>query len=133
MRKLVHVWMTLYCISIKYNNLHWISFKMEPLSLSFKILSKEVKLATGSQEQPEDSFSFAIILRCREERYSFPWIAPLYSWSILYICWVRCHQVPFFFFVFWVFDMTWPGIEHWSLRPLANTLPIYIYWSILHI
>ena len=26
--------------------------------------------------------------------------------------------------IFWVFGMTWPGIEPRSLRPLANTLTI---------
>ena len=31
--------------------------------------------------------------------------------------------------IFWVFGMTRPGIEPWSFRPLANTLPLsqYIY------
>ena len=32
-------------------------------------------------------FSIAITLRCRGERYSFPWIVPLHAWR---------HQVPFF-------------------------------------
>ena len=30
------------------------------------------------------------------------------------------HQVAFF----WVFGMTWPGIEPWSPRPLTSTQPL---------
>ena len=32
----------------------------------------------------ESPFSMATKPRCREGRYSFPWIAPLYPWSVPY-------------------------------------------------
>ena len=38
-----------------------------------------IYLATAVQDDPEAPFSFAIKPTCREGRYTFPWIAPLYS------------------------------------------------------
>ena len=65
--------------------------------------------------------SIATTLRCRGGHYSFPWIAPLYSWSVPYNAEseARRQQVPFF----WVFGMTQPRIEPWSPWTLANTQP----------
>ena len=37
----------------------------------------KVKLATIVKGDPKDPFSIATTQRCREGRYSFPWIAPL--------------------------------------------------------
>ena len=42
----------------------------------FKII--KVKLATIVEGDPKAPFSIATTPRCREGRYSFPWIAPLY-------------------------------------------------------
>ena len=42
------------------------------------------KLATGVKDDPKAPFSIATTPRCRGERYSIPWIAPLYPWSIPY-------------------------------------------------
>ena len=63
-------------------------------------------------------------LRYRGGCYSFPWIVPLCHWSLAYKaeCYVRRLQVLFFFF-FWVFGRTPPGIEPQSPEPLVNTLP----------
>ena len=58
----------------------------------------------------KSTFSIASTPRCRGGRYSIPWIAPFYPWSLPY-------QVPFF----WVFGMTRPGIEPQTPGPLANT------------
>ena len=38
----------------------------------------KVKLATIVEGDPKAPFSIATTPRCREGRYSFPWIAPLY-------------------------------------------------------
>ena len=45
---------------------------------------KMFKLATVVKGDQKVTFSMATTLRCTEERYSFPWIAPLYPWYILY-------------------------------------------------
>ena len=38
----------------------------------------KVKLATVVEGDPKVPFSIATTSRCREGRYSFPWMAPLY-------------------------------------------------------
>ena len=43
----------------------------------------KVKLATAVEGDPSAPFSIANAERCREGRYSFTWIAPLYPWSYL--------------------------------------------------
>ncbi len=44
------------------------------------VKSKKVKLATAV----EAPFQIATLLMCREGRYSFPWIAPIYTWCVPY-------------------------------------------------
>ena len=41
-------------------------------------------LATKKEGDPKAPFSIATTPRCRGGRYSFPWIAPLYPWSVPY-------------------------------------------------
>ena len=41
-------------------------------------------LAALVEGDPKASFSIATTPKCRGGRYSFPWIAPLYPWSIPY-------------------------------------------------
>ena len=43
--------------------------------------SKMATLVNGDLKAP---FSIATIPKCTEARYSFPWIAPLYPWSLPY-------------------------------------------------
>ena len=45
----------------------------------------KVRLVTVVEDDPKAPFSIATTPRCREESYSFPWIAPLYLWSLPYI------------------------------------------------
>ena len=45
----------------------------------YKLLATVVE---GDQKAP---FSIATTPRCREGRYSFPWITPLYPWYVPYI------------------------------------------------
>ena len=47
--------------------------------------SQSVKLATLVEGDPLAPFSIAATPRCRRGRYSIPWIAPLYPWSLPYI------------------------------------------------
>ena len=47
------------------------------------IYSKLVKLATIVEGEPKVLFLIATTPRCRW-RYSFPWIAPFYPWSVPY-------------------------------------------------
>ena len=55
------------------------------------------KVGDRSRGRPEGSFSIATTPRCRDGGYSFPWFAPLYSWSIPYKaeCLAGRHQVLF--------------------------------------
>ena len=46
-------------------------------------LISKVKLATIVEGDPKVPFSIATTPRCRGGRYSFPWIALLYPWSLL--------------------------------------------------
>ena len=80
------------------------------------------RLVTVVEGGPKAPFSIATTPSCRGERYSFPWIAPLYPWSLPYNaeCQARKHQVTFFL----VFCMARPRIELGSPGPLANTLII---------
>ena len=44
----------------------------------------KVKLATIVEGDPKAPFSIATTPRCRGGRYSIPWIAPLYPWTVPY-------------------------------------------------
>ena len=44
----------------------------------------KVKLATIVEDDPKAPFSLATTLGWRRGRYSIPWIAPLYPWSVPY-------------------------------------------------
>ena len=78
------------------------------------------KVGDHSPGWPEGSLLKSYNTRCKAECYSFLWVVPLYPWYILYKFWVLSKEVSST--IFWVFGMTWPGIEAQSLRPLANTL-----------
>ena len=79
------------------------------LLFSFPIIVKLSPFVEGDQKAP---FSIATTPRCREGRYSFPWIASLYPWYIPYIA--ECYAST----IFKIFGMTWRGIETRSPRPL---------------
>ena len=85
----------------------------------------------GDQKAP---FSIATTPKCREGRYSFSRITPLYPGSVPYNA-ILSKVVSST--ILWVFGMTRPEIEPRSPWPLANTLParpIYIllnYWILL--
>ena len=42
----------------------------------------KVKLSPLIEGDSKAPFSIATTPRCRGERYSFPWIAPLYPWNV---------------------------------------------------
>ena len=59
---------------------------------------------------------------CRGERYVFPWIAPLYPWSLPYnAVSVKQGGIKYHFLSFW-YDST--GIDPKSPEPLGNTLTL---------
>ena len=62
--------------------------KMEQILLTFSLpvaaVISKVKLATILDGDPMSSFSIATTPRCWGGPYSFPWIDPLYSWSVPY-------------------------------------------------
>ena len=72
-------------------------------------------LATVVEGDQKAPFSIATTPRCRGGRYSFPWIAPLYSLPHIAECLGST--------ILKVFGMTRPGIEPRSPEPLTNTLP----------
>ena len=49
-----------------------------------KYVSKKVKLAVLVESDSKTPFSIAATPRCREGRYSIPWIAPRHPWSLPY-------------------------------------------------
>ena len=57
-----------------------------------------VMLATVNEGDPKPPFSLGTKPRYKEGRNSFPWIVPLYPWSVPYNteCLAGRHQVPFF-------------------------------------
>ena len=76
---------------------------------------KLVTLVEGDQKAP---FSLTTTPRCREERYSFPWIALLYPWYVPYNaeCLARKRQVPFFESLIWLNLGLNPGLPgHWYI------------------
>ena len=62
-----------------YNYLHMIIISICYL----KLYCKKVKLVIVVEGDLKAPFSIATTSSCRGGRYSFPWIAPLYPWSIL--------------------------------------------------
>ena len=78
----------------------------------------------GNRKAP---FSIDTTPKCREGRYSFPWIAPLYPWSSPYKaeCYARRLQVPFFESLVWLVLGVNPALPgHW------RTLYTLGQWSI---
>ena len=92
----------------------WNCGKLVPLNY---IVSSKSKVG-GLESDLRAPISIATTLRCRGGRYSIPWIALLYPWSLPYNA--GWYQVPFL----WIFGMTQPEIEPRSPRPLVNTLLI---------
>ena len=80
------------------------------------VLSKVDDLSRG---WPNSSFWIATTRRCRGGGHSFPWIAPLYLWSLPYNA-VLSKVVSST--ILWVFGMTRPRIKPHSPAPLASTL-----------
>ena len=64
-------------------------FTQEMFLVSYAVFElvkhKYVKLTTVVECDQQTPFSIATTPRCREGHYSFPWIAPLYSWYVPYI------------------------------------------------
>ena len=76
-----------------------------------------VKLATIIKVDSKASLSIASTPRCRRGHHSFPWIAPLYPWSIPYNaeCLASRHQVPFFESLVWLNQGLNPSLpDHWQ-------------------
>ena len=83
-----------------------------------------IKLATVVEGDPEAPLSIATTPRCREGRYPFPWIAPLYPWYVPSIaeCQARRYQVQFLNSLVWRDLGLNPGPpDHWrTLYPQAR-------------
>ena len=81
----------------------------------------KVKLVTVVESVQKAPFSIATTPRCRGGRNSFPWIAPLYSWSSPYIakCLARRYQVTLSDRFIWRISTTITGSNHskfeWTL------------------
>ena len=92
-------------------------------------LESMVTVVEGNQKAP---FSIATTLRCRGERYSFPWIAPLYAWYVPYIaeCLARRHQVPFLKSLVWRNLRLNPGLlSHWRTLYSLGQWPLNYHYS----
>ena len=62
----------------------WLGGKLVKYQGKVNILILKVKLATKVEGYPGAPFSIATTPRCREGRYSFPWISPICPWSLPY-------------------------------------------------
>ena len=94
-------------------------------------------MATLVEGDPMAPFSITITPRYKGGRYSVPWIAPLYPWSLPYNteCWARRLQVPFFKSLVWL-DLglnlsltdhwrTHYSLDQWSEINLYNILLLF--------
>ena len=106
-----------------------------------------VKLATVVKGDPKSPFSIVTTPRCRGWRYSIPWIAPLYPWSISYNA-VKQGGIKYPFLSLW-YDSIWDWecsrmiretwvqsqvesyqkLKKWYLIPPCLTLSIIRYTS----
>ena len=86
----------------------------------YKYIYIYIYIVTIVEGEPKAPFLIATIPRCRRGRNSFPWIDPLYSWSLPYNaeCYARRHQVPLFESLVWLSL----GLNHRSPGTLANTV-----------
>ena len=83
------------------------------------------KVGDLRREKSKGFLSIVTTPRCRVGCYSFPWIAPLYPWSVPYNaeCYARRHQVAFFESSVWLDLGLNPGLpDHW--RTLLTTMPM---------
>ena len=69
-------------MTIEYFQIQFIKKYTSTDAYNILMLNKLATVIEGDQKAP---FSIATIPRCRGERYSFPWIAPLYPWYVPYI------------------------------------------------
>ena len=72
--------------------------------------------------EPKAPFSITTTPMYRGRCYSFPWIAPLYPWSVPFNVLSKEASST----IFWAFGMTRSGIEPWSSEPLANSQTIML-------
>ena len=70
--------------------------------------SSKWKLATVVEGDLKAPFSIATTPRCRGGRFSIPWIAPLYTWSIPYNA--KQGTIEYHFLSLW-YDSTWDGTQ----------------------
>ena len=76
------------------------------------IYISKVKLAIVVEGDPKAPLSIATTPWCKEGRYSFSWVAPLYLWFVPYNA--MRHQVPFFESLVWLDLRLNPGLPgHW--------------------
>ena len=92
-------------------------------------------MATIIEGDPKVHFSIAATPRCRGGYYYFPWIVPLYPWSLPYNaeCWEKRYQVPFFKSLVWLDLALNPGLlgYWWTLYPRDHWTDYkYMYISI---
>ena len=82
---------------------------------------------TAVESYPKASFSIATTPRCDGELNSFPWITPLTL--DLYLIMLSVKQINIKYH-FWVFRITWPGIEPRPTEPLVTKFSNNFFWPI---
>ena len=78
----INIYTCIHTLSFSFSQYIYIYIYIHSLSLSLSLniyIKSEVKLATIVEGEPKVPFSIATAPRCRGGRYSFLWIAPLYS------------------------------------------------------
>ena len=66
----------------------------------------KIKVGNIVEGDPRAPFSIATTLRCRLGRYSIPWIAPLYPWSLPIVLSAKKGSIKYHLLHLW-YDLTW--------------------------
>ena len=104
-------------------------FNSKSLSVIFNNNNNNIYIYIYNLGNLKAPFSIVTTQRWREGHYSFLWIATLTLDSYLIMMLSEGASSS----IFLVFGMTRPGIEHWSPRPLANTLTIMLLSRTIYI
>ena len=124
------VW-TLVSMSIFYNHYSMSALCVYIYIYIYIYIVKLVVVVEGDLMAP---FSIATTTRCREGRYSFPWIAPLYLYTYLIMLSVKRGGIKYHFLSLW-YDSTWNWtLVSWTIGKHSNHhanvhkyIYIYIY------
>ena len=93
----------------------WTQISRAISQISNHYANVRLKLTTLVEGDPKAPFSIATIPRCKEGRYSIPWIAPLYPWSYLIVLSAKQGGIKYHFL-----SLKYNSTEDWT--PVSQTI-----------